>query len=107
MGVYSTFEAGHKYSCVSGGSLPEQKDYGIGTGICSPTGGSAKSPYKTKFTVIPKFRYQSQHPCAVVCEPNGPNQCVPGPNQKIVDASFSFEIDGMKMSMSCTDGGKG
>lgn len=28
-------------------------------------------------------------------------------NQKVVDASFSFEIDGMKMSMSCTDGGKG
>ena len=77
--VYSTFEAGHKYSCVSGGSLPEQKDYGVGTGVCSPTGGGATAPYKSMFTVIPKYRYQSQHPCAVVCEPNGPNQCVPGP----------------------------
>lgn len=28
-------------------------------------------------------------------------------NQKVVDASFSFEIDGMKMSMSCTGDNKG
>ena len=28
-------------------------------------------------------------------------------NQRVVDASFSFEIDGMKMSMSCTDNSTG
>ena len=28
-------------------------------------------------------------------------------NKKVVDASFSFEIDGMKMTMSCTGDNKG
>jgi hypothetical protein len=27
-------------------------------------------------------------------------------NKKVVDAAFSFEINGMKMSMACTDDGK-
>ena len=44
--VYSTFEAGHKYACVSGGSAPDQDDFGIGHGawIREPASPWARRP---------------------------------------------------------------
>ena len=86
--VYSTFEAGHKYPCVSGGSAPGQDDFGIGRGACSSplsVKDLAMSKYASKnvygdFFVNSKPLYQANHPCVVICEPkNGPHSCVPGP----------------------------
>merc|ERR1719387_1625675 len=77
--LYTSFEAGHKYSCVSGGSTPEQEDYGLGSGICLPEASAPSQGYRAQMKYLPKYRYQSQHPCALICEPHGPNQCVPGP----------------------------
>ena len=90
--VYSTFEVGHKYSCVAGGSTPEQNDYGIGLGACSsPMSANdlAMSKYASKNVygdvfVNSKVLYQANHPCVVICEPkNGPHSCIPGPAAKM------------------------
>ena len=86
--MYSTFEAGHKYTCVAGGSAPGQDDYGIGLGACSSP-LSAKDLAMSKYASTSvhadvfsnsKETYQLNHPCSVICEPkNGPNACIPGP----------------------------
>ena len=80
--VYTAFEAGHKYSCTAGGSSPEQKDYGVGSGVCPPD-PSSFGQYKSQYLdeIQPKYRYQSQHPCTLVCETDdaGESSCVPGP----------------------------
>ena len=83
--VYSTFEAGHKYACVSGGTALGQANYGIGVGACSsPLSANdmanSKYAFTTEDSLNSKLFYQSNHPCSVICEPkNGPHSCIPGP----------------------------
>lgn len=84
--IYTAFEAGHKYSCVAGAAVAGQGDYGIGSGLC-PADEQSTSPFKSAVNsptwddyMEAKWRYQSNHPCAVICEAGqGPHACIPGP----------------------------
>ena len=77
--VYTSFEAGHKYSCVAGGSTPGSPGFGVGSGICPWADDQPMRMYLPAPVPDPRMYYQSQHPCVVICEPHGPGSCVAGP----------------------------